>query len=162
MTFRNVIILIKSVWNKDKNKYYYGINFRQSFIWITWKIISCIKYKYYIMMELTFMKELISTKQMHQKSVVFVTISIFLDKGFKFQTYICNRCHDLLMMSMNLSDIVILNIKNVDYCCVITGISKMKLKSYCKILIWLKKVEHYKTINIKSNFEAKNLLRILT
>ena len=30
MTFRNVIILIKSVWNKDKNNYYYGINFRQS------------------------------------------------------------------------------------------------------------------------------------
>ena len=25
MTFRNVIILIKSVWNKDKNNYYYNI-----------------------------------------------------------------------------------------------------------------------------------------
>ena len=23
----------------------------------------------------------------------------FLNKGFKFQSYACNRCHDLLMMS---------------------------------------------------------------
>ena len=27
-------------------------------------------------------------------------------------------------MSMNLSDIAILKIKNIDYCCIITGISK--------------------------------------
>ena len=32
--------------------------------------------------------------------------------------------HDLLMMSMNLSDIAILNIKSADYCCIISGISK--------------------------------------
>ena len=48
----------------------------------------------------------------------------FLNKGFKFQPYICNRCHDLLMMSMNLSDIAILKIENADYCCIITEISK--------------------------------------
>ena len=28
------------------------------------------------------------------------------------------------MMSMNLSDITILNINGVDYCCIITGITK--------------------------------------
>ena len=28
----------------------------------------------------------------------------FLNKGFKFQPYASNRCHDLLMMSMSLSD----------------------------------------------------------
>ena len=28
------------------------------------------------------------------------------------------------MMSMSLSDITILNIKNADYCCIISGISK--------------------------------------
>ena len=31
----------------------------------------------------------------------------FLDYSFKFQRNVCNRCHDLLMMSMNLSDIAI-------------------------------------------------------
>ena len=35
---------------------------------------------------------------------------------------LCNRCHDLLTMSMNLSNTVILKIKNTDYCCIITGI----------------------------------------
>ena len=48
----------------------------------------------------------------------------FLNKGFKFQPYVCNRRHDLLMMSMNLTDIAILNIKGSDYCCIVTGISK--------------------------------------
>ena len=38
----------------------------------------------------------------------------FLNKGFKFQPNVCNRCHDLLMMLMNLSDIAILNIKSSD------------------------------------------------
>ena len=44
--------------------------------------------------------------------------------SFKFQPNICNRCHDLLMMSMNLRDITILNIKGSDYRCVINLISK--------------------------------------
>ena len=48
----------------------------------------------------------------------------FLNKGFKFRPNVCNRCHDLLMMSMNLSDIAILNMKSADYCCIISGISK--------------------------------------
>ena len=48
----------------------------------------------------------------------------FLNKGFKIQPNVCNRCYDLLMMSINLSDIVILNIKSVEYGCIISGISK--------------------------------------
>ena len=37
----------------------------------------------------------------------------FLNYSFKFQPNVCNRCHDLLMMSMNLSDIAVLNIKGL-------------------------------------------------
>ena len=48
----------------------------------------------------------------------------FLNKVFKFQPNVCNSCHDLLMMSMNLSDIAILNIKGSNYCYIITGLSK--------------------------------------
>ena len=33
---------------------------------------------------------------------------------------------DLFMMSMNLSDIAILSIKSTDYCCVVSGISKIR------------------------------------
>ena len=39
------------------------------------------------------------------------TCRCFLNYSFKFQPNVCNRSHDLLMMSMNLSDIAILNIK---------------------------------------------------
>ena len=35
-----------------------------------------------------------------------------------------NGRHDLLMMSVNLSDIAILNIKSTDYRCIISGVSK--------------------------------------
>ena len=53
----------------------------------------------------------------------------FLNKGFKFQPNVYDRCHDLLMMPMSLSDIVILNIKSGDYCCFISGISKSEDKN---------------------------------
>ena len=49
----------------------------------------------------------------------------FLNKGFNFPSNVYNRCHDLLMMSVNVRDIAILNIKSVDYRCFISGISKM-------------------------------------
>ena len=48
----------------------------------------------------------------------------FLNYSFKFQPNVCNRCHDLLMMSVSLSDIAILNINGSDYCCIISLISK--------------------------------------
>ena len=47
----------------------------------------------------------------------------FLNKGFKFLPNVSNRCHALLI-SMNLSDIVILNIKGSDYCCISSRMSK--------------------------------------
>ena len=50
----------------------------------------------------------------------------FLNKGFKFQPNVYDRCHDLLMMSMNLNDIAIWNIKGSDYYSIISKISKNK------------------------------------
>ena len=49
---------------------------------------------------------------------------VFLDKGFKFQPYFCNRCHDILMMSIILGSIAILNIHGVDYGCNINRINR--------------------------------------
>ena len=78
------------------------------------------------MIELTFLKKLMSIRQANQKSEIFVTICIFLDKNFLFQRNVCNGCHDLLMMSMNLRDIAVLSIKSADYCCIISRISNME------------------------------------
>ena len=60
----------------------------------------------------------------------------FLNYSFKFQPNVCNRCHDLLIMSVNLSDIAILNIKGSDYRCIISLISKneaIKLRQNVKL-----------------------------
>ena len=43
----------------------------------------------------------------------------FLKYSFMFQPNVCNRCHDFLMMSIDLIDISILNIKGSDYRCII-------------------------------------------
>ena len=78
-----------------------------------------------ISIEVTLLKEFTLIQQVHQKSVIVPTIGIFfLNYCFKFQSNFCNRCHDLLMMSMNLADITILNIKDSGYHCIISLISK--------------------------------------
>ena len=66
-------------------------------------------------------------KPANQYSEVFVTIRNFFYKDFKFQPNVCNGCHDLLMMSMNLSDIAILNIKGSEYRCVISRVGKSEV-----------------------------------
>ena len=48
----------------------------------------------------------------------------FLNYSFKFRPNFCNRCHDLLMMSMNFCYIAILNIKGSDYRCFVSFINK--------------------------------------
>ena len=67
----------------------------------------------------------------------------FLNYSFKFQTNVCNRCHDLLMMAMNLSDIAILNIKGSDYHCSNSLISKKEAINLMQNADLTKKAEHY-------------------
>ena len=81
------------------------------------------------MVELTFLEELMLIKLVHQKSEV-SHYCYFLNCSFKFQPNVCNRCRNLLMMYVNLSDIAILNIIGSDYSCTISLISK-KLIAKC-------------------------------
>ena len=48
----------------------------------------------------------------------------FLNYSFQLQSNVCNRCHDLLVMSINLTNIATLNIKDSDYRCIISLINK--------------------------------------
>ena len=48
----------------------------------------------------------------------------FKDIGYKFQSYACNRCYDLSMMVYDLGNLMILNIKGVDYRCFVCNMSK--------------------------------------
>ena len=81
----------------------------------------------------------------------------FLNRVIKFQSYVCNRCHDLLMMSMYLSDIAILIIKSADFCCIISGISKNEAIN----LMQTTKTQKFKRLVIlklkKINFTSQKL-----
>ena len=48
----------------------------------------------------------------------------FLDKVFKFQQYICNGCHNVLMISINFNDFAVLNTDGADYCYIINRTSE--------------------------------------
>ena len=69
----------------------------------------------------------------------------FLDKDFTFQPNVCNRCHDLFIMSMKLTGIAVLNIKSADYPCIIGGISKNEAINLMQSTNLTRKAEHYKT-----------------
>ena len=91
-----------------------------------------------------FLKELMLVRQTNQKFVIFVTM---------FQPYVYNRCHDLLIIFMNLRNIVVLKIKNADYRCIITGVSKSEaIKLLQNIDLTEKK---WNIIKIKSNSDTK-------
>ena len=40
---------------------------------------------------------------------------IYFGDGFKYQPYVCNRCHDFSITVQNLNDFFIVTIKNIDY-----------------------------------------------
>ena len=53
-------------------------------------------------------------------------------------------CHDLLIMSINLSNIAILNVKESDYCCIISLISKNETTKLFQNADLTEKKENYK------------------
>ena len=81
-------------------------------------------YKCHILIESTFLKELMFNKTSASKECDICHYRYFLNYSFKFQQNVCLRCHDLLMMSMNLYDIAVLNIKGFDCCFITSLISK--------------------------------------
>ena len=48
----------------------------------------------------------------------------FKDVGFKFESHVCNKCHDILTTAYELKNIAIWNVKRVDFRCILWGISR--------------------------------------
>ena len=48
----------------------------------------------------------------------------FKDICYKFEPYVSNRCHDISMMVYELQNIAILNVKRVDYRCILWNMTK--------------------------------------
>ena len=64
---------------------------------------------------------------------------------------VCNYCHDLLMISVNLTDIAILNIKGSDYRCIIGLISKNEAIALLQNADLSEENKHYKNGQINFN-----------
>ena len=47
----------------------------------------------------------------------------FKDVGFKSEAHVCNKCQDVLMTAYELNNNAILNVKGVDFRCILWGIS---------------------------------------
>ena len=47
----------------------------------------------------------------------------FKDVGFKSEPQVCNKCQDVLMTAYELNNNAILNVKGVDFRCILWGIS---------------------------------------
>ena len=90
----------------------------------------------------------------------------FLDYSFKFEPNVCNRCHNLSMMSINLRFFAILNIKCSDYCFIISLISQKKhnIIKHKKLLSHIKmgeKFQYLKILKLKKTNFTKIKLRSL-
>ena len=48
----------------------------------------------------------------------------FFNHGFKFQDSICNSCRDVAMLCLNISSIINIAVKGLDYHCIIRDVSK--------------------------------------
>ena len=54
----------------------------------------------------------------------------FKDVGFKFEQKICHECH-VLMTAYELKNIAILNVKGIDFRCILWGISRDEAVNRC-------------------------------
>ena len=46
------------------------------------------------------------------------------DIGYKFESNVCNKCHDVLVTTYELKNIAIMNVKDADSRCILLGISR--------------------------------------
>ena len=118
LTFHNVIILIKSVFNKNKCKYYNNV-FLEKGLYICKSNKQYFWVSVYIFWMLYYYR--IDIAQGIDVNRTSVSKEWYCHYWY-FLSY--SRCQDLLMMSINLSNIVILNIQGSDYCCIIRLISR--------------------------------------
>ena len=73
----------------------------------------------------------------------------FKDIGYKFEPYVCNKCHDISMIAYELENIAIVSVKRVDYRCILWNLWNMsrndainrlnnsKLDDKGKLWIWM-------------------------
>ena len=107
-------IIIRSVF-KEGAKTLSASFFRWRFVWI-------IKLLQYEKIDVSGGTE--TNKTSASKECMLCYYWYFKDVGFKFEPHVCNKCHDVLMTAYKLKNIAILNVKVVDFRCILWGISR--------------------------------------
>ena len=74
-----------------------------------------------------YLSEGIDVAKSNNKKQCIVCHYWYFNHGFKYQKSICNGCHDLTMLCLNLSDITIIAFKGVGYRCLIHDFRKSEV-----------------------------------
>ena len=53
-----------------------------------------------------------------------LSLLVFLNVGFKFELLVCNKYHDVMMTAYELKNIAKLNVKGIDFRCILWDISR--------------------------------------
>ena len=56
-----------------------------------------------------------SIKQVCQKNLIFVTTAFFKNIGFKYESYLCNGCHNLMQKAMRFNNVAVVYVKGSAY-----------------------------------------------
>ena len=82
-------------------------------------VIRMLQYK-----KIDISEEIDTNKTSASKECMLCNYWCFKDVGFKSEPHVCNKCQDVLMTAYELKDIAILNVKGVDFRCILWGISR--------------------------------------
>ena len=65
-----------------------------------------------------------TNKTSESKECILCHYWYFEDVEFKFERHVCNKCNDVLMTACELKNATVLNVKGVDFRCILWGISR--------------------------------------
>ena len=69
-------------------------------------------------------EEIDTNKTSAWKECILCHYRYFKDIGVKFEPHVCSKCQDVLMTAYELKNIAILNVKSVDFRCILWGITR--------------------------------------
>ena len=85
---------------------------------------SALSYKMLQYGKISVSEEIDTNKTSASKECMLCHYWYFKDVGFKFEPHVCNKCHDILITAYELKNIATLNVKGVDFRCILLGISR--------------------------------------
>ena len=65
-----------------------------------------------------------TTKTSASKKYILCHYWYFKDVGFRFEPHVCNKCHDVLMTVYELKNTALINVKGVNFRCILWSISR--------------------------------------